>query len=86
MTRPLPRDLRTGSVVAALPPGRFLRSVVVGLRSGNELVAQVYPSAAALPGWINRLDSAPGVVLTVWGSGDRVSLARDRIETDGGTA
>lgn len=56
---------------------------MVGFRSGNELVAHVYPSAAALPGWINCLDSAPGRRPRVWGSGDQVSLAGDRIETDG---
>ncbi len=26
-----------------------------------------------------------GAVLTLWGSGDQLSLAGDRIETDGGT-
>lgn len=62
-TSPVPWIRCARSLVPALPPARFLRSVVVGFRSGNELVAQLYLRAAALPGWINRLDSTRGPVL-----------------------
>nr|EJI98234.1 hypothetical protein JVH1_4100 [Rhodococcus sp. JVH1] len=49
-------------------------------------MAQLYPSAAALPGWITVSIPPQGVVLDFVGSGDQLSLAGDRIETDGGTA
>ena len=59
---------------------------MVGFRSGNKLVAQVYPSAAALPGGSTVSIPPQGVVLDLWGSGAQLALAGDRIETDGGTA